>query len=191
MDALRNQLVNILSRTWWLLLLRGLAAIAFGTLTWFRPGISLAALVLLFGVYALADGVLGVGTAISGRKEHEHWWVLLLWGLVSIGVGVLALLAPGVTALALLFYIAIWAIAAGVLEIVAAVRLRKEIEGEWLLLLGGLVSVAFGLILMARPAEGALALLWLIAGFAVIFGALLVVLAFRVRAFGKRVAGAA
>jgi len=165
MDALRNRLVDILSRTWWLLLLRGLAAIAFGTLTWFRPGISLAALVLLFGVYALADGVLGVG--------------------------VLALLAPGITALALLFYIAIWAIAAGVLEIVAAIRLRKEIEGEWLLLLGGLVSVAFGLILMARPAAGALAVLWLIAGFAVVFGALLVILAFRVRTFGKRVAGAA
>jgi uncharacterized membrane protein HdeD (DUF308 family) len=185
MNIAVNQLTTILSRNWWVLLLRGLAAIAFGVLAWLQPGISLAALVLLFGAYAMADGILGVWTAIAGRSEHEHWWVLLLWGLLSIGVGILTFLAPGITALALLFYIAAWAIATGVLEIVAAIRLRKEIEGEWLLILGGLASVAFGFVLMLRPGVGALTLLWLIATYAIVFGILLVLLAFKVRTFGQ------
>src|SRR5215467_1783594 len=98
MSLVEDQLATMLSRNWWVLLLRGLVAIAFGVLTWVQPGISLAALVLLFGVYALVDGVLGVWTAITGRKDHEDWWVLLLWGLIGIGAGVLTLVAPGVTA---------------------------------------------------------------------------------------------
>lgn len=186
----KNTLAGILSRGWWMLLLRGLVAIGFGILTWMQPAISLAALVLLFGAFSLADGVLGVWTAISGRKEHEHWGLLLLGGLVGIGVGLLTLFAPGLTALALLFYIAIWAIATGVLQIAAAIRLRKEIEGEWMLILGGIASVAFGLLLMSRPGEGALAVLWLIAAFAVAFGLLLVMLAFRVRGLASKVKAA-
>lgn len=185
MNTIVNQFSGILSRNWWVLLLRGLVAIAFGVLVWFQPGISLAALVLLFGAYSAADGILGVWTAIAERKEREHWGLLLIWGLLGIGIGILTFLVPGITALALLFYIAIWAVATGVLEIVAAIRLRKEIEGEWLLILGGLVSVVFGVILMAQPLAGALAVLWMIAIYAVIFGVLLVILAFRVRNFGK------
>jgi uncharacterized membrane protein HdeD (DUF308 family) len=185
---LQTGLATILRRTWWVLLLRGLAAIAFGVLTWVQPGLSLAALVLLFGAYSLADGIFGVSSAVAGRKEHEYWWLLLLAGLLGIGVGLLTFLAPGLTAVVLLLYIAIWAIATGVLQIAAAIRLRKEIEGEWLLILGGFVSVAFGALLMARPGAGALALLWMIAAFAVVFGLLLVILAFRARAFGSRLA---
>jgi uncharacterized membrane protein HdeD (DUF308 family) len=185
MELVKDHLAAILSRNWWVLLLRGIVAIVFGVLTWLLPGISLAALVLLFGAYSMVDGILGAWTAIAGRKEHEHWWVLLLEGLVGIGVGILTLFAPGVTALALLFYIAIWAIATGVLEIVAAIRLRKEIEGEWLLVLGGLASVAFGVLLMARPGAGALAVLWIIAAYAVVFGVILVVLAFKARSFAR------
>jgi uncharacterized membrane protein HdeD (DUF308 family) len=143
---------------------------------------------LVVGAYALADGILGIWIAIAGRDEHEHRWVLLLWGLIGIGVGILTLLVPGVTALALLFYVAIWAVATGVLQIVAAIRLRKEIEGEWLLILGGIASVVFGAILMARPLAGALALLWLIGTYAVIFGVILVILAFKARTFGKQLA---
>ena len=190
MELVKDRLAAILSRNWWVLLLRGIVAIIFGVLTWMQPGISLAALVLLFGAYSMADGILGAWTAVAGRKEHEHWWVLLLEGLVGIGVGVLTLFAPGVTALALLFYIAIWAVTTGVLEIVAAIRLRKEIEGEWLLVLGGLASVAFGVLLMARPGAGALAVLWIIAAYAVVFGAILVVLAFKARSFGRALAAA-
>lgn len=188
MNIVENQLASIFSRNWWLLLLRGVIAILFGLLVWFQPGVSLVALVLLFGAYTLADGILGIWTAIAGRAEHEHWWVLLLWGLIGVGVGILTFLVPGVTALALLFYIAIWAIATGVLEVVAAVRLRKEMTGEWRLILGGLASVVFGVLLMAQPAVGALALLWLIGAYGVVFGILLVLLAFKARAFGKRAA---
>ena len=187
MNVLAQRLASVLSRTWWLLLLRGLAAIAFGVLTWFQPAISLAALVLLFGAYSLVDGILGVWTAIAGRKDHEHWWVLLLAGLLGIGVGILTFLAPGITALALLFYIAIWAVATGVLQIVVAIRLRKEISGEWMMILAGLASVVFGVLLVVQPGAGALAVIWLIASYAIFFGALLVALAFRVRRFGKMV----
>ena len=181
MDTVGNRLAAILRRTWWILLMRGLFAIAFGILTWVLPGVSLAALVLLFGAYVMADGLLGVWSAVAGRKEHEHWWVLLLIGLLGIAVGLLTFLAPGVTALVLMFYIAIWAIATGVLQIVVAIRLRKEIRGEWLLVLGGLASVLFGVLLVAKPAAGALAVLWLIGTYAVVFGALLVLLGFKVR----------
>lgn len=182
-----DQLASILSRNWWVLLLRGIAAIAFGVLAWVQPAISLAALILLFGAYTLADGVLGTWTAIAGRKEKEDWWVLLLWGLLGVGVGIMTFLAPGLTALVLLFYIAVWAIATGVVQIVAAIRLRKQIEGEWLLVLGGLVSVVFGMLLMVQPGAGAISLVWLIATYALVFGVLLVLLAFRVRSFGVRV----
>jgi uncharacterized membrane protein HdeD (DUF308 family) len=188
MQTIKGHLASILSRRWWLLLLRGLIAIAFGVVSWVLPGISLASLVLLFGAYCLADGVLNAWTALEGRREHEHWWVLFLEGLLGIGVGVLTFLAPSLTALALLFYIAIWAIATGVLEIVAAIRLRKEIENEWLLIIAGLASVVFGALLMAQPAAGALALLWLIASYAIFFGVLLVILAFKVRGFVSKVA---
>jgi len=186
MNIVESHLASILSRHWWALLLRGIVAIAFGVLTWLRPGISLAALILLFGVYALSDGILAVWTAIEGRKEAEHWWVLLLGGLVGVGVGILTFLRPGMTALAIQFYIAIWAIGTGVLQVAAAIRVRKEIEGEWLLILGGLASVLFGVLLMAQPEAGALSLLWLIGGYAVIFGIILVVLAFRVKGFVNR-----
>lgn len=188
MNFTNNGLATILARNWWVLLLRGLVAIAFGVLAWIQPGITIAALVLLFGAYTLVDGVLGAWTAIAGRKEHEHWWVLLLWGVVGIAVGVMTFVAPGVTAFALLFYIAIWAVATGVLQIVAAVRLRKEIAGEWLLVLGGLASVVFGVLLMAQPGAGALALVWLIAAYAVVFGIVMVLLAFKLRGLRSRAA---
>src|SRR4029077_10714499 len=140
-------------------------------------------LVLLFGAYSMADGIFATWTAIAGRTDHGYWWVLLLEGLVGIGVGVLTFIAPGITALALLFYIAIWAIATGVLEIVAAIRLRKEIDNEWLLLLSGIASVAFGVLLAAQPGAGALTVLWLIGAYAIVFGALLLMLAFKTRKF--------
>jgi len=185
MNIVEKRLTDILAQNWWVLLLRGLAAIAFGVLVWVQPGISLAALILVFGAYTLADGILGVWTAIAGRKEHEHWWVLFLGALISIGVGLVAFTAPGVTALALLFYIAIWAIGTGVLQIVAAIRLRKEIVGEWYLVLSGLVSVVLGVLLMARPGAGVLAVLTVIGTCAIIFGVLLALLSFKVRKLGS------
>lgn len=187
MNGLEKRLASILNRSWWTLLLRGLAAIAFGVLIWVQPGISLSALVLLFGAYAMADGILAIWTAIAGGKDTDYRWVLLLEGLLGIGVGVLTFVAPAITALALLFYIAIWAIATGVLEIAAAIRLREEIKSEWLLILAGLASVVFGVLLAAQPGAGALTVLWLIASYAVVFGVLLVILAFKVRSFVGKV----
>jgi uncharacterized membrane protein HdeD (DUF308 family) len=173
-------LVESLARYWWVVVLRGVLAIAFGILAFVWPGITLASLVLVFGAYALVDGIFAIVSAIRGGGQ-EPWWLLVLEGGVGIGIGILTLFAPGITALGLLFYIAIWAIATGVLEIAAALALRHEIEGEWLLVLSGLASVAFGALLIARPGAGALAVLWLIAAYAIAFGVLLVLLGFKVR----------
>ena len=180
-----QNLAAALGRNWWLLLLRGLVAIVFALLTWAQPGVSLAALVLVFGIYVLADGLLGVWSAIAKRRDNRHWWLLLLWGLVGIVVGVMTFVMPGITGLVLLMYIAAWAVITGVLQIVAAIRLRKEIKGEWLLILSGLVSVAFGVLLFLQPGAGALAVAWIIAAYAFIFGVLMVLLAFKVRKLGR------
>jgi len=187
MNSLEN-LGSLLRRNWWLMLLRGLAAIGFGILVIAKPQISLQVLVYMFGIYVLVEGILGVAVAIQGRNEIDSWGVLLLWGLLGVAVGILAFLKPDLTALALLFYIAAWAIATGVLQILAAIRLRKIIKNEWWLVLGGLASVVFGALLMASPGAGALVVLWLIAAYAVLFGVVLVILAFRVRSFGQRLA---
>ena len=186
MNIVEN-LASILSRSWWLMLLRGLVAIGFGILVFAKPQISVLVLVYLFGVYVLVDGILGVSVAIQARNELNSWGVLLLWGLLGVAVGILAFVKPDITALALLFYIALWAIATGVLEIAAAIRLREVIKDEWLLILAGLVSVAFGVFLIARPEPGALVVLSLIGGYAIVFGVLIVIFAFKIRSFVSKV----
>lgn len=186
---LDDYLSGALARGWWLLLLRGIAAIVFGILSWLQPQVSLAVLIIFFGAYTLVDGALGIWTAFANRSDNEHWWVLLLWGLLGLAVGLLTLFAPGLVAVALLFYIAIWAIATGVLQIIAAIRLRKEISGEWLLGLAGLVSIVFGFVLVAQPGLGLLTLVWLVASYAVVFGMVLVALALKARKFARQTAG--
>ena len=186
MNSLEN-LGSLLRRNWWLMLLRGLAAIGFGILVIAKPQISLQVLVYMFGIYVLVEGTLGVALAIQGRNEIDSWGVLLLWGLLGVAVGILAFMRPDLTALALLFYIALWAIATGVLEIAAAVRLREVIKNEWLLILAGIVSVAFGVWLIARPEAGALAVLWAIGLYAIVFGVLVVLFAFKIRSYAGKV----
>jgi uncharacterized membrane protein HdeD (DUF308 family) len=178
---------NILSRSWWMTLLRGVLWIAFGVIIFTDPGVSLATLILLFGAFALADGIAMVIIAIGGRAEHENWFVWLLAGLASIGIGVLTFYNPGITALTLQLFIAMWAVSIGLLKIVGAIRLRKEIQGEFWLIAAGLLSVACGVMLVARPVAGALAVLWIIGGYAIAYGVTLAALAFRVRGFQKRV----
>ncbi len=186
MDGLETRVANMLARRWWLVLLRGLAAIAFGVLTWLRPDVSLATLILFFGTYTIDDGVLAMWSAIDAQSGNDQWW-MLLGGLVSITVGMLALfVAPGLTALGLLLYIAAWAVARGVLEIVVALRLRDEIHGEWRFILAAVASVVFGALLLARPGAGVLAVLWLIGTYAVGFGILLVLFAFKARGFSRQ-----
>jgi len=169
------------ARNWWAVALRGIAAIVFGVLTFVLPGITVAALVLLFGAYAIVEGVFNVVAAVRGRRGEEPWWTLLLEGLVSIAAGVVAFAWPGLTALVLLYVIAAWAVITGVVEIVAAVRLRKEITGEWWLALSGALSVLFGVVLMIAPGAGALALVLWIGAYAIVFGVLLLGLALRLR----------
>jgi uncharacterized membrane protein HdeD (DUF308 family) len=181
-------IAELLSRYWWLTLLRGLLWIVFGVFVLSAPGISLVSLTLALGVVMFVDGVVNISNAVSGRRDHDDWWVLLLTGLAGIGVGVLTFYNPAATAIAVVFYLAIWAIAAGLLEIVAAVRLRRQIQGEIWLILAGLASVVFGVLLIARPAAGALTVLWLISAYGIVFGVFLLLLAFRVKAAAKRFA---
>ncbi len=185
MDTVDKQLADIFSYNWWALLLRGVAAILFGTLALLLPVISIRFLVILFASFVLVDGMLGIWIAMAGRKEYSDWITLFMWGLAGVGIGILTFAKPGITTMVLLWFIAVWAITTGVLEIVVAMRLRKEIKGEWLLILGGGLSVAFGFLLMEQPGAGALALIWLIGAYAVIFGMVLVVLAFKLRSVVK------
>ena len=177
--------LTFLERNWWFLLIRGIAAIIFGIAAFAWPGMSIALLVMVFGAYVLVDGVMGVIDSIRYRDRLSNWWLWLLEGVLGVAVGLLTLLMPGVTAYLLVIFIAAWSIIGGILRIVAAINLRKEIEIEWFLALGGAVSVLFGVLLMVVPAAGSLSLGWLIGMWAVLLGALFVMLAFRLRAAGK------
>lgn len=174
-------MIGVLARNWWALALRGLFAVLFGVLAFALPGLTLAALVILFGAYSLVDGIFALITAVRAAEAHERWWLFVLEGLAGVAAGLITFMWPGITALVLLFLIAWWAIITGVFEIAAAVRLRKEISGEWALALGGVASVIFGLLLLFRPGVGVLAVIWLIGTYAVVFGLLLLMLAFRLR----------
>lgn len=176
---------DTLSRNWWAVLLRGLAGILFGIVTFIAPGISLAALVLAFGLYAIVDGIFTIVSAIRNRGTSSRWWVLFLEGVAGVVAGVLTLFWPGITAFVLLYVIAAWALVTGVLEIIAAIRLRKAITGEWLLALSGVASVVFGILLVLFPGAGALAVVLWIGAYALVFGALLVALAIRLRSIGR------
>jgi uncharacterized membrane protein HdeD (DUF308 family) len=170
-----------LARNWWVFLIRGIAAILFGIGAFVWPGITIAVLVLMFGAYALVDGIFAIIAGISARQETERWWMMILAGIAGIITGVLTFLWPGITALVLLYFIAAWAVVMGIFEIAAAIRLRKEIEGEFWLILGGIASVIFGVLLVIMPGAGALASIWIIGIYAIIFGITLVILAFRLR----------
>ncbi len=178
-------LETLVSHFWWTIVLRGVVAILFGIIAFIWPGITLAALVLMFGAYALVDGIAAVVIGIKQYGDRERWWATLLGGIVSVAAGVVTFVMPGLTALALLTLIAIWAIMRGVFDIVAAIRLRHVIEGEWLLALGGALSIAFGLLLIAFPGSGAVAVAWWIGAYALVLGAVLVMLGFRARSLTR------
>jgi uncharacterized membrane protein HdeD (DUF308 family) len=181
-----GMLLSSLADNWWLLLLRGLSAIAFGILAFFWPGLTLLTLILLWGVYALCDGVFALGAAIfaKGGDMGPRWW-LALAGIVSIFVGAVTFLYPGMTALVLLMFIAAWAIIIGLLQIWGAIEWRKVLDDAWLLALNGVLAVAFGAILFAWPGSGAVALVWMIGWFALVFGCLNVALSFRLKKFKR------
>ncbi len=170
-----------LVKVWWAFLARGLLAILFGVLALAWPSATLLVLVILFGAYALADGIFLVVKSISSWKARDDRWLLLFEGLLGVGIGVMAFVAPQVTELALLFYIATWSLATGIVEIVSGIRLRKEVPGEIWWILSGIASIVFAVLLMLFPGAGVLGVIWLISTYAIVFGVLLVILAFRLR----------
>lgn len=175
-----------LLRNWGWVVLRGVAAIVFGALTLAYPGLTLQVLVLLFGAFALVDGSFMLVSAIANRRGLPRWGVLAIGGLLGIAIGLVTLFIPAITAVALLGFIATWAVLMGIAEIAAAIRLRKEITGEWLLVVTGVLAVAFGGFIIARPALGALAIVLWIGAYALVSGGLLVALGLRLRSWGRR-----
>ena len=177
-------MLKLVTRNWWAVALRGVAAVLFGIVAFVWPGVTLGALVLLWGAYAFVDGVSSIAYAFGAGASYR--WLLVIEGLAGIAASLVALIWPGLTALALLYVIAAWAIVTGIFEIVQAIELRKVIDNEWLLGLSGLASVLFGGLLLFSPGAGALAVLWIIGSYAIIFGGLLIALGFRLRAVGHR-----
>ena len=180
-------MLRTITHYWWVILLRGIFAILFGIAAFIWPGLTIEVLVLLFGAYALLDGILAAIVGIQQYGENERWWAVLLEGIAGIALGVLTLFWPGTTATVLLAFIAAWAIVTGVIEIVAAIQLRKVIQGEWMMILAGAASVLFGVLLVLQPTAGALALIWLIGAYAIVFGVLLSILAFELRRLGQTI----
>lgn len=175
-DVLQN-----IGKQWGWVALRGVVAVLFGILAMSMPGITLAALVLVWGAYALVDGIFALIAGWRIRDQNKPLWPLILAGVAGVAAGLVAFFWPGVTALVLLYIIAFWAIVGGAFQIVAAIRFRKEMQNEWLHGLSGVISLLFGIMLLAQPGEGALALIWAIGLYAVLFGVLLLVLAVRMK----------
>lgn len=176
-----NTMKDLLLDTWWLLGLRGVSALVFGALALLWPGITLVVLVALFAAYALISGALALIAAFKQRRRSRDWWLFLLLGLVGLAAGAIALLHPALTLLVLILLVGANALIGGVLDIVGAFRLRKRLRHEWLLILAGSLSVAFGLLMLLFPRVGALALVWLVGFHALFYGTLLLGLAWRVR----------
>jgi len=180
-------MLRTITHSWWMLLVRGILAILFGIAAFIWPGPTIEALVLLFGAYALLDGIFAVIVGIQQYGETQRWWAVVLEGIAGIVLGVLTLVWPGTTATVLLAFIAAWAILTGVFEIAAAIWLRKVIEGEWTLILAGAASVLFGVLLILQPTAGAVAIIWLIGAYAIVFGVLLSILALQLRSLGHTI----
>jgi len=172
---------SMLARSWWIFALRGVFAIIFGLMALAWPQLTLLALVLLFGIYALVDGVLAVAAGLTAKGHAERWWGPVLQGVASIVLGFLTLLYPRTTAMVLLYFIAAWAFIAGVLIIAAAIQLRKTIHNEWFMVLCGVLTLIFGALLVLFPGAGALSLVWMIGAYAISVGVLLLILGLRLR----------
>ena len=174
-------MINVLARNWWALLIRGIAAVVFGILAFLWPGMTIFVLVVLFAVYAFVDGVFAIVAAVRAAQAHERWWPFVLEGIVGLAIAAITVYDITLTALALYFTIAAWAFITGVLEIAAAIQLRKTIANEWLLVLAGICSIIFGVLMIWHPVAAALAIVWIIATYAVVFGIIMIALSLRLR----------
>lgn len=180
-----HSLLDRLAENWWLLLIRGVVAVLFGIAALVWPGKALLAAVFLYGAYAFSDGVLALIAAFSQRSSGVSTWWLVLMGIFGVAAGAIAFLWPGMTALILVLVFASWAVLMGVLEIAGAIELRKEIDNEWLLIIGGVISIVFGLAVLSNPGMGAVALVWLMSFYALILGTSWIALALRLRRHAK------
>ncbi|HWL59224.1 MAG TPA: HdeD family acid-resistance protein [Paracoccus sp. (in: a-proteobacteria)] len=176
-----DELVRVMSANWWVLLLRGIAAILFGIVALLLPGLTVFVLLWVFGVYAIFDGLMAVITAVQRRKSDDRWWAWALDGVLSIAIGLMALFWTGATALAFIIWMAIWGVIAGIFRIVAAIRLRNEFKGEWELILSGVLLVVWGVLMAMLPAAGLLSIAWLLGVFAILIGITLIALSLRLR----------
>jgi uncharacterized membrane protein HdeD (DUF308 family) len=180
-------MLHALARNWWAMLLRGIAAVIFGLLALFWPGAAGVALVILFGAYAFVDGVFALVGAIRAAEAHERWIAFAVEGIIGLIIAAITFFNPLITALALYWLIAIWAVLTGIFELIAAMQLRKMIANEWLLILGGLASIAFGILMIVFPLAGVVTLIWLIGAYAIVFGVVLIGFSFRLRAHARSV----
>jgi uncharacterized membrane protein HdeD (DUF308 family) len=174
-------MIETLKHHWWVPVIRGIAAIVFGILAFVYPGLTIATLVLFFGAWVLIDGIFRVVGAIGHRASDSDWGWHIVIGIVGIIVGLLTFHAPQITALALIIYIAAWALMIGATEIAFAIKLRREVKGEWLLILMGLASIIFAILLLWNPVAGAAAVIWLIAWYAIVLGILAIFFGFRLK----------
>jgi uncharacterized membrane protein HdeD (DUF308 family) len=175
-------MIHVVTRNWWAWLIRGIVAIVFGVLAFMWPGATIVAIGILFGAYALVDGVFAIIATIRAAETHQRWWPLLLEGIVGILIAAITFWDIRVTLFALYLTIAAWAFLTGILEIIAAVQLRKAIANEFWLILGGVASIVFGILMLRYPGAGALAIAWLIGAYAIVFGVLMIAFSLRLRA---------
>jgi uncharacterized membrane protein HdeD (DUF308 family) len=183
--------LHTITKNWWLLLLRGIISILFGVVAFTWPGLTVVTLAFLFGAFALADGVLSLIAAVTGSDRSAPAWWLALVGVLGIAAGIVAFLWPGKTAFVLVIMIGAWALTIGIFEIIGAIRLRHEIDDEWWLIAAGILSVIFGLAVLISPGAGALAIVWVIAAYAILAGALMIAFSFRLKGLHDRTGGAA
>jgi uncharacterized membrane protein HdeD (DUF308 family) len=180
-----NRALDLVSRSWWAFVLRGVAAIAFGTLFLTAPRASLAALVLYFGVYAVIDGALSLSSGVFARFRRDRWGYLVVSGVLGVVAGFAALAWPAITALTLFYLIAFWALCTGVLQMVTAIRFRRMLPHEWTLGVAGALSVALGILMIARPGLGLVALSGVIAAYAWTFGVLDLLIGYEVHSLAR------
>jgi uncharacterized membrane protein HdeD (DUF308 family) len=177
---MNTNLLPLLCKNWWVLLLRGFCGVMFGLLALVWPGLTLVTLIFVYGAFAGADGITAILAAIRGGTIAPRWWLVLV-GLFALAASAMAFFMPGVTALILLYIIGGWAVARGIFEIVGAIQLRKVLANELALILSGLLSVAFGILVFVHPGAGALSLVWLIGAYAMAAGLLCIALSLRLK----------
>lgn len=180
-------MIIMISRKWWTWILRGVLAVLAGVVALIWPNISIQAILILLGIYLIADGLLTAAVSILHRRQAANWWFFLAEGVMGLVIGFFALVFPHIMAVAVVYLVAFWALVTGILEILAAVQLRRQMAGEWLLLLAGILSLIIGIVFIVLPHAGIVLIVWLLAFYLILFGVLMTVLGIRMRSYRKNV----